>query len=290
MSATLTAAFWMTGAVVSFTLMAVAGREAGLTLDTFEIMLYRSLVGIVLVVGFGALTGRLGEVRTGQPALHLGRNVCHFTGQNLWFAALTLLPLAEVFAFEFTTPIWVALLAPLFLGEALTRQKLLVVAIGFTGILLITRPGLQEIGTGQIVAASAAIFFAGSFTITKRLSRRDGTWTILFWMTAMQTVFGVVCAGYDGEIALPSAALLPWVLAIGVCGLSAHLSITMALSHAPATLVAPMDFLRLPVIAVVGILFYDEPLEWAIIAGALLVMAGNLLNLRPESRVPKGPA
>lgn len=280
-----TAALWMTGAVVSFTLMAVAGREAGLTLDTFEIMLYRSLIGFALVAGFGLATGRLARVRTRQPGLHLARNICHFTGQNLWFAALPLIPLAQVFALEFTTPVWVALLAPLVLGEALTPRKLLVVAIGFAGILLITRPGFAEISTGQIAAAASAVFFAGSILSTKRLGRQDGTWTILFWMTVMQSVMGLACAGYDGDIALPSAAALPFVVLIGLCGLSAHLCITSALRVAPATIVSPMDFVRLPVIAAVGILLYNEPLEWAVGAGAGLVLFGNLLNLRPTRPV-----
>ncbi len=288
---TAAAALWMVGTVASFSLMAVAGRKASLDHDTFEIMLFRSIVGFAIVAAFGAATGRLAQARPKAPALHCARNICHFAGQNLWFYALPLIPLAEVFALEFTTPIWVALLAPLLLGEPLTPRRMLVVALGFAGILFVARPGFAVLQTGHIVAAASAIFFAGSFIATKRLAAQNSTWTILFWMTLMQIVLGLVCAGYDGDIRLPSTEALPWLALIGACGLSAHLCITSALQLAPATVVGPMDFARLPVIAAIGILLYDETLEWPMIVGAALILGGNFLNLqRKRSRAVSGEA
>ncbi|HDR29352.1 MAG TPA: EamA family transporter, partial [Rhodovulum sp.] len=106
----------MTGAILSFSSMALAGRAMSVELDTFELMLYRSVIGIVLVVGLAGLAGRLGEVSRQRLGLHFVRNVFHFTGQNLWFLALALIPLAQVFAMEFNAPLWVALLAALTLG------------------------------------------------------------------------------------------------------------------------------------------------------------------------------
>ena len=284
--AALTAALWMTGAIAAFSVMAVAGREMAVTLDTFEIMLYRSLIGVAIVAGFGALAGRLGGLATRRHrlGLHLVRNVFHFTGQNLWFYALALIPLAQVFALEFTTPIWVAILAPLVLGERLTRARLVAAVLGFAGILVVARPGVIEVGAGQVAALAAAIGFAGSVLATKALSRTESVWTILFWMTVMQTVLGLVCAGFDGDIALPSADQWHWIVAVGLGGLVAHLCITSALQAAPASIVAPMDFFRLPLIAVVGMLLYGEPLEIAVFVGALLIVGGNLLNLRAETR------
>ncbi|MEZ5450977.1 MAG: EamA family transporter, partial [Thiolinea sp.] len=108
----LRAALWMSGAVLSFSAMAIAGREMAHDLDTFEIMLYRSLIGIVIVVTIATLAGTLGQIRRRRFGLHLIRNLSHFAGQNLWFYAVTLLPFAQVFALEFSTPLWVALLAP----------------------------------------------------------------------------------------------------------------------------------------------------------------------------------
>ncbi|MEM8538385.1 MAG: EamA family transporter, partial [Pseudomonadota bacterium] len=102
MHTTLQAAVWMTGAIISFTLMAIAGRAVSIELNTFEIMLYRSLTGIVIVVGITWFVGTLHQVSRDNLGLHALRNVFHFTGQNLWFYAITVIPLAQVFALEFT--------------------------------------------------------------------------------------------------------------------------------------------------------------------------------------------
>ena len=278
------AALWMTGAVVSFSLMAVAGREVAADLDTFEVMLYRSLIGAVIVTAIGAATGRLGQARTVRLRLHAVRNVFHFAGQNLWFYGVAVIPLAQLFAFEFTTPLWVALLAPLVLGEALTGKRAVALLVGFLGILIVARPGISPLGAGHLAAALSAVGFAGMVLATKRLSGTETVWTILFWMTWMQALFGLVCAGIDGDIALPRMASAGWVAIVGLCGLTAHLSITSALRCAPASVVSPMDFARLPIIAVVGMVFYDEGLEIAVFGGAALILAGNLMNIRAGRR------
>ncbi|WP_299817830.1 DMT family transporter [uncultured Jannaschia sp.] len=274
------AALWMMGAVASFTLMAVAGRAVSSELDTFELMLYRSIIGIVLVLAGATLFGRLPDIRTRRLGLHLARNLSHFVGQNLWFLALTLIPLAQVFAMEFTTPLWVALAAPLFLSERLTRTKAAVAVAGFAGIMIIVRPSLSGIAPGQAAAALAAIGFAGSAILTKILTRTESITSILFWLTAMQAGMGLVAAGYDGAITLPSSTLWPWLLVIGMAGLSAHLCLTTALSYAPASFVMPFDFLRLPVAAITGALVYSEPFDPVILAGAALILAANYVNLR----------
>jgi drug/metabolite transporter (DMT)-like permease len=278
------AALWMTGAIVSFSLMAVAGREVSVDLDTFELMMYRSLIGAVIVTAIGAATGRLPQMRTGRLRLHAVRNVFHFTGQNLWFYGVAVIPLAQLFAFEFTTPLWVALLAPLVLGEVLNRKRVLAVLLGFLGILIVARPGISPLGIGHLAAVAAAVGFAGNVLATKRLARTETVWTILFWMTWMQALFGLVCAGIDGDIALPQMASVKWVAIVGLCGLTAHLSITSALQCAPASVVAPMDFARLPIIAVVGMMLYSEALDVAVFVGAALILAGNLMNTRAGQR------
>jgi len=274
----------MTGAIASFSLMAVAGREVSRDLDTFELMLYRSMTGLVLITAFGLVTGRLAEARTERLPLHLVRNLFHFAGQNLWFYALAFIPLAQLFAIEFTTPIWIALLAPLLLGERMTWWRIFAASLGFAGILLVARPGIVPLNAGHLSAALSTIGFCGAIMITKALSRTDSIWCILFWLTLTQTFYGAVAVGWDGEVTLPTAANLHWVVLVGICGLTAHLSLTSALMLAPASVVAPMDFARLPVIAVVGWLVYSEPLEVAVAAGAVLILFANTVNLRAETR------
>lgn len=280
MNTTLQAALWMIGAITSFTLMAIAGRTVSVELDTFEIMLFRSLTGIVIIVGIAWYAGTLGQIGRNRLGLHATRNLCHFAGQNLWFYAITLIPLAQVFALEFTTPVWVILLSPLILRERLTNIGLLSAAIGFVGILIVARPSPDSINIGLIAAASCAVFFALTAILTRMLTRTETITTILFYLTTMQAVFGLVCAGYDGDLALPSLATLPWVILIGIAGLMAHFCLTNALKIAPASVVMPIDFVRLPTIAVVGMLLYDEPLEVLVFAGAALIFAANYLNIR----------
>ncbi len=286
MSTTLQAAVWMIGAITSFTLMAVAGRTVSLELDTFEIMLFRSLTGIVIVVAVAGMAGTLGQISRDRLGLHATRNLCHFAGQNLWFLAITLIPLAQVFALEFTTPIWVILLSPLLLKERLTGIGLLCAAIGFIGILIVARPNPSEISLGLIAAASCAVFFALTAIFTRMLTRTETITTILFYLTTMQAIFGLICAGYDGDLTIPSLAALPWVVVIGCAGLLAHFCLTNALRIAPASVVMPIDFVRLPTIAVVGMLLYAEPLDPWIFVGAALIFAANYLNIQNAMRQP----
>ncbi|MBV2361093.1 DMT family transporter [Thalassococcus sp. CAU 1522] len=284
MSDTLKACAWMIGAIVSFTSMAVAGRAVSLDLDTFEIMLFRSLIGIVLVLAVSSLAGTRRQIRAQRLGLHGMRNISHFAGQNLWFYAITVIPLAQVFALEFTSPIWAMLLSPLVLGERLTRPRVLAAVIGFAGILIITRPSPESLNAGVLAAALAAIGFAGSAVFTRRLTRTETITSILFWLTVMQAAFGLLCAGIDGDIALPAAASWPWVALIAVAGLVAHFCLTSALRLAPATVVMPIDFTRLPVIVVVGMLLYAEPFEPAVLLGALVIFAANYFNIWSETR------
>ena len=280
----LRAGVFMMGAVASFTLMAVAGRQVSFELDTFEIMMFRSIVGLVVVMGFVLAQGRLHELPTQKTGTHLLRNVFHFTGQNLWFFAITMIPLAQVFALEFTTPLWVLILSPLMLGERMTRMRVIAAVLGFIGILIVARPTPDTLNIGTVAAAACAIGFAGTYIFAKRLTRTESLTCILFWMTVMQAVFGLVCAGFDGDIALPSLVSLPWLVAIGICGLTAHFCITSALALAPATLVSPIDFMRLPVIAIVGLLIYDEAVSVFVYVGAALIFGANYLNLWSETR------
>ncbi|MDE4174520.1 DMT family transporter [Phaeobacter sp. PT47_59] len=273
------AALWMTGAIVSFSSMAIAGREAGLTLDTFEIMTYRSLVGVVVVTLVLTLTGKWHQVRQDRMGLHAMRNLAHFTGQNLWFYAVTVVPLAQVFALEFTSPIWVILLSPLMLGERMTRVRAGAALLGFIGILIVARPSPETLTPGIAMAAACAIFFALTAIFTKRLTRHESIASILFWLTSMQLVFGLVTCGWNGDIALPDLATLPWLVLIGLAGLAAHFCLTTALSLAPATVVMPIDFTRLPAIAILAMVIYGEELVIWTLLGAAVIFAANYINI-----------
>jgi drug/metabolite transporter (DMT)-like permease len=283
------AALWMLGSVLSFSILAIGVRQLAGQHDTFEMMAFRSAFSIVIVLIGATLLGRLGAIRTRRLGGHALRNVLHFTGQNLWFYAMTMIPLAQVFALEFTAPIWVILLAPLLFGEALTRPRMLAAALGFAGILLVTRPDFATLNTGTAAAIACGFFFAATILMTKSLSRSEDIVAILFWLTLMQLVFGLICAGIDGNITWPTAQSLPYLALIGVCGVAAHLCLTTALSLAPASFVMPIDFIRLPLIAAIGALLFAEQIDPWVIAGGAVIFAGNWINLRygPSAAVPR---
>jgi len=281
------AALWMVGTLTSFTAMAVAGREMASQMDPFEILLYRSLIGLIIVFVVGGLAGTLAQINTQKLRIHLVRNCSHFVGQGMWFLALGIAPLAQVFALEFTMPIWALFMAIFVLGERLTRVRVETALIGFVGILIVTQPWAGGLSIGIIAAAFAAIGFAGAVVITRLLTRTETITCILFWVVAIQFVLGAIFAGFDGDIVMPDAKSTPWLLLIGAAGLSAQFCITKAMSLAPASVASPVDFARLPVIAVIGMVFYDEPLQAGVLIGAVIIFAANYRNILTEMRLSR---
>lgn len=273
------AALWMIGAIFSFISMAIAGRAVSDQLDTFEIMLYRSLIGFLIVILTARIINTHHEIDFQRFSIHFIRNICHFTGQNLWFFALPLIPLAQLFALEFTSPIWVVLLAPIFLGEQLTLRKVCVAVLGFIGVLVVARPEIGSLSIGIIAAATAAIGFAASAMITRKLTETDSLTKILFFLTSLQIIFGLICSGYDGKITIPSPDKFAWLILIGLAGLSAHFCLTKSLTLAPASIVMPVDFVRLPLIAIIGMFFYGENLDIFMVTGAVMILVANYMNL-----------
>jgi drug/metabolite transporter (DMT)-like permease len=282
----LRAALWMSGALLSFTAMALSGRALSAELTTFQILFFRSVVGLVVVALLIIRAGRA-HLRTGVPATHLVRNLAHFGGQYGWFYGLAHIPLAEVFAIEFTMPIWTALLALPMLGERMNRGRMVAVALGFVGVLIILRPGASAFSPAALAVLAAAICYAVSHLYTKKLSATDSPLAILFFMTAIQLPLGLIPALPNW--AWPSAGSWPWVALVALGALSAHYCLTRALRLADATAVVAMDFLRLPLIALLGFVLYHEALDPAVIAGACVVLAATWINLRSPASAMRNP-
>jgi drug/metabolite transporter (DMT)-like permease len=271
------AALWMSGALVSFMAMAVSGRELSAELTTLQILFFRSLVGLVVVLGLLQRTG-WAQVKTHVFGTHLLRNVAHFGGQYGWFYGIALIPLTEVFAIEFTVPIWTAVLATFMLGERLNRLRALAVGLGFAGVLVILRPGFAVISPAVLAVLGGALCYAVSHIFTKRLSSTQTPLAILFYMTVIQLPLGLGPA--LPRWVWPSPALWPWVCVVALTALSAHYCLTRAFRLADASVVLPLDFLRLPLIALVGFFFYGETLNIWVLAGAAIVFVATWLNLR----------
>jgi len=275
------AALWMSGALVSFSAMAISGRQLSAELTTFQILFFRSVGGLALLA---VLLQRSGwaQVRTQVFGTHLLRNVTHFGGQYAWFYGIALIPLAEVFAIEFTVPIWTAILATIFLGERMTRLRSMAVLLGFAGILVILRPGVEAISVPALVVLGGALCFAISHVFMKRLSRSETALTIPFYMTAIQLPISLLPA--LPHWVWPSGGMWSWVGVVAVTSVSAHYCLARAFQLADATVVVPMDFLRLPLIAVIGFAFYGEALTVWVFVGGLIVCIATWLNLKSAAK------
>ncbi len=275
------AALWMAGWLCALTIMAIAGRELSRELSAFQTMFHRSAICVVLTLALWQFSGRP-SLATRRLGVHSVRNFVHYGAQFCWFVALGLLPLAEVISIEFTAPAWTALFAAMFLAEKLTPTRVLAIALGFIGVLVIVRPGFAELNYATLIILAAAIGFGVVLAMTKTLSGTEHPVTILFYMHTLQLVLGAGPAVHHW--ATPSAAIAPWTIVVGVAGFVSHYCLSRAMALADATVVTPLDFLRLPIMFVVGYLLYQEALDLFIFAGASLILAGNFVNVRSESR------
>ncbi|MGX7873052.1 DMT family transporter [Mesorhizobium sp. ORM6] len=279
------AACWMALSIASFLAMSVAGRATTAELNVFQVLELRSVIGFFILLPLVMATGGFAAMRTQRPLAHIGRNVVHYSGQAAWLYALTLIPLAVLISIEFTTPIWTAILAVTFLGETLSRQKLAAVVLGLIGVVIIVRPGVGSVDPGHVVVLGAAVCFGVSLVLVKSLTRTDSVVRIIFWMLIIQSAVGLIPALYVWRN--PPLELWPWILLIAFTGMSSHFCMARALTYADATVISPMDFLRVPLSALVGWLLYQEQIDAFTAGGALLILTGNLLNLQ---RRPIKPA
>ena len=281
MNNTLRAVLWMSGAVLSFSTMAIAARQLLAHMGAFQILFLRSVVMLALVLVIVA-QAKDAVTATRRLPLHALRNLVHFGGQYCWVFAIGALPLATVFAIEFTMPVWTAILAALLLGERLTRPRLVMLGLGLIGVLVILRPGLGIVSAASLVALAAAFLYAGNMIATKRLVSSDSPLAVLFWMSVMQTPLALLTA--LPQWVAPQAGDLPWMLLIGVGSYTAHYCMTRAFKLADATVVVPIDFVRLPLIAVVGAALYGERFDPLILVGAAVIFAGTYYSLSRERR------
>ena len=281
--AVLRATAWMSGTLISFVVMAVAVRELSASMQSFEILFFRSAVGLILVLAV-ALAGPAGlaRLRTRQPVLQVLRNVFHFGGSAGWVYGISALPLAVVTAIEFTTPVWVAMLAVVFLRERLNRGRAVAIVLGFAGVLVILRPGLEVVHPAALIVLAGAFGYGTSHTATKKLIRTDSPLAVLFYMTVVQIPLGLVPALFQWTA--PRAVDTPWILVVGLAGLTAHYCIARAFLLADAIIVVPMDFLRLPLVALVGLAVYGETFAFAIVAGALMIFSGTYYSIYRENK------
>src|SRR5688572_1469982 len=226
MSVALRGSLWMGGAVLSFSLMAISVRELAPVMGAFEILFLRSAISLVIMTGIVAYVG-IESLRTRRFGLHVLRNLFHFGGQYAWVYSIAMLPLAMVFAIEFTMPVWSAVLAVLLMGERLNHGRIVMLVLGLVGILIILKPGIEAVPPAALAMLVGSFGYAATMISTKQLAKTDSAFAVLFYMSLIQVPLALVPALQ--QWVTPGWADLPWVLAIGVTGLSAHLCLTRSL-------------------------------------------------------------
>ena len=273
----------MIGALLSFSIMAVSIRElsrAGLSI--FEILAIRSGVALLVLLSLLAVRPemRLHAVPR-RMGLHLFRNTIHYASQFSWALSLTMLPLATVFSLEFTMPAWTAVLAVWFLHERMNASRLGVVVLGLIGVLAILRPGIAGFNPAAILVLLAAFGYAITMITTKKLTITETTFAIIFWMAVIQFPLSLIGSDPAAFLNIDTRHILP-AIGVGTAGLTSHYCLSNAFRSGDATLVVPLDFMRIPLIAVVGWAFYGERLDLFVLLGALIIVSGVLWNLRSE--------
>jgi drug/metabolite transporter (DMT)-like permease len=275
------AILWMSGAVVSFLLLAIGGRELSDTMTIFQVVFFRTWAGLAIVLLLVWRTG-FHTVATKRLPLHFLRNVIHLGGISLWFLGISLIPLSMVFSLEFTTPIWTTLLAAPLLGQRLSPVRLMSVFLGFVGVLIILRPGLGIIDPAAFFVLGAAVFYAVAFICNISLSKTEKPLTILFYMGIIQAAIAAIPVAWVWVPPQWDDAI--WILLVGMSGVSSHYCFTRALMLADAVIVLPVDYLRLPLALVIGAVIYLEPIDPVLVLGAGVIIAGNIVNIRHEAR------
>ncbi len=282
------AACWVLGTAASFILMMIAVRELSTNMSSFELLSFRSLIGIPVMC---LVAWHLGfhKVKTRRIGMQVGRNVVHFGGQWAWVIGITLLPMAHVTALEFTMPMWTAIIAMLFLGEEAKSHRIVAVALGLAGVMVILRPGIEIVTPGALIVLLGALCYGISNVMMKSLTADDAPWVIVFWMQIIQLPLALLPAVFWFEWVWPTWADAPWLLAMGLTGMSAHFCLARAFQLADATVCIPVDFVRLPLAAVIGWLLYSEGVSVWVLAGAILIFGGNYYSVWRETRrvVPK---
>ncbi|PPR12014.1 MAG: Riboflavin transporter [Alphaproteobacteria bacterium MarineAlpha11_Bin1] len=280
------AAFWILGTAASFILMMIAVRELSTNMSSFELLSFRSIIGIPVMCLVAWHFG-FSKVKTRRVAMQVGRNLVHFGGQWCWVIGITLLPMAHVTALEFTMPMWTAIIAILFLGEPAKSHRLIAIIMGLAGVLVILRPGFEIVTQGALIVLLGALCYGTSNVMVKSLTRDDAPWVIVFWMQVIQLPFSFLPAVLWFDWVWPTLADTPWLLAMGLTGISAHFCLARALQLADATVCIPVDFVRLPLAALIGWLIYSEGVSIWVLAGAILIFGGNYYSVWQETREAK---
>lgn len=273
-------AFWMVLASALFTGMPISVRVLSDHMGTAEIIFFRSTLGLAFMAPYFLWTGYR-SLRTTVLKFHVQRSAIQFVGMVLWFYALALIPLGQAVALHFTMPLFAVLLAAFFLGERVGAGRWVTTAVGFAGVLIVLRPGVVEIGLPALAVLCSAVFYGVALITTKVLTRTESAAVITFYSHSIMLVLSAIPTVVWWSA--PRVEDVPYLLLLAVCGTLAPLAVTRALRVMDASIVAPLDFLRLPFTASAGFFLFGEILDHWTILGALVIISATSYLARREA-------
>ena len=269
--------FVSVGAVL-LTIMAVFVKILGETISAAQLMFCRALVGFLIFAPWLIATGGLKFLHTKRPLMHLQRGFWGACGNFCFFYAITHLLLADAMALQFSRPLFMILLAFLFLQEIAGRQRIVITFIGFTGIIIMLRPFDAGFDPNGIVAVIGAIFGGMVVICIKKLSSTEPTRRIIFYYAFYTTLFSAIPAVIFWTT--PTLNEIWILILIGFLGILGQSCITHGFTLGEATITVPFDYMRIVYSAIFGVLLFAEVPSWWSIGGAILIIASNLYLLR----------
>mgnify|MGYP003674025738 FL=1 len=281
---TVRGALWMVMGGLFLTLLAIVIRHLQQRYNVLEMILMRSVVSFFLILPWAIRVG-LVDLRTKRLGLHVFRNTIHYCGNVGWFVGVTLVPLADLSALQFTVPLFTVIMAAIFLRETVGAHRWAATAIGFLGALLIIRPGFVAIGPGTLAVMLSALFYASSQVSTKALSRTEHPNVVLFYMSLIFIPISAIPAAFVWTTPLWEDTVP--ILLLGIFGYLAHFCIIRAFTAADASFVMPFDFLRLPIAALFGFFLYLEKPDIWVWAGAVIIFGSTYYITWRENRLKK---
>ena len=272
---------WMFGFIINITIMALCIRELSHKYGSFEIQNFRNLFSIVILLIIFFIN-KNSKLNSDQLGINFIRNIFHFIGQSCWTWGLTILPLALVFSLEFTMPVWASIIAILFLKEKITFNKVIFLIIGIIGTFTILLPDTNQVNIYNIIVLFSAIAYAFAHNFTKKLTETDSILSILFFMSLIQLPLSIIGSLIFGKINFNIVNELPIIIFLTITSLLAHLSLTNALKKSDASIILPIDYIRLPLIAFVGWYYYGEIMTNNIIIGSCLIIFGTIFFVNKD--------
>lgn len=266
-------ALWMLASTVFFTAMTAMIRYLSGSIDPLEIVFFRNLFGLVVLLPWLLWNGAV-SLSTRCLPLYSLRALAGLIAMSCWFIAISQMNLSDAVALSFTAPMFATVGAVFLLGEIVRVRRWVAVLVGFFGAMVILRPGFVEIPPAAFIVLLSSMTMGLSVCLVKLLARTEEVVAIVFITVLMLTPVSLIPALFVWQT--PDLVQFAWLFAVGACGTLGHICITRAFSMAEATAVLPYDFMRLPLMAVLAWLMFDQILDGWTGLGAAIIIGASL--------------